>query len=397
MRKTVTNLKQYVQAFLEHAPLEQSMEKRVVLAASFLRECKALKSTLAQVHFDFNLAEVSSQVRSVQVELTQLADHLYILKGSAVFNEHQVSDPDNLYEELMQELVSLLCYVKTNFPESFNTQLKAPAGLKDVQRHALAAKREFIMKILLTGQIDDELTVIISDYLSSIDGESEYTLISWRDFGYMENFINAFSSGNINASTAPDAVFQKLVRQLYFINFNATQFYDYSRSWIDRKIGEYSTFIEQRRELLLISRYIKQFLELPDMAYSPKLPSVKQMVSNYIDEEIEYLLKTENLHAGTFHNKARNTFPFYFHVNLTTAQLMFFVRLLLETGIIITKRKADLHEFISNHVGTLRKDNLSESSIKNKQYNPSREVVRRVKHLSLSLINIIHDRYTDKV
>lgn len=391
MKKTLTNLKQYVESLLEHAPLEQNAEKRAALAVSFLAECRKLKSVLSQAYLDQDNATVSSQIRSVQIELTQLADHLYTLHDSEIFNEHDLSDTYNVYAELMEEVISSLCYLKDGFPEIFNTQLKAPAGLKNMLRQAVVEKRESITRNILSRQIDDDLTLIISRYLSSLDGEDEHLLKSWCDFDYMERFIDTLSS--IDTPGNPDTIFQSLVQQLYFINFNTTQFYDYSRGWLEKLIDGYSTFVEQRRELLLVLRHITHFLELPDLACNPKLPSVKHMVVSYINEEIDYLAKTEHLHTGTFHNKSRHAFPFYFHVNLTTEQLMFFVRLLMETGIIITKRKADLYEFISNHVGTLRKDNLSVSSIKNKQYSVSKDVIQKVKTILLKCINLANQKY----
>ncbi|EOR96282.1 hypothetical protein ADIARSV_0517 [Arcticibacter svalbardensis MN12-7] len=390
MKQTINNLHQFIHLITEQALLELPAGKQGSITIAFISECQVLKSKLSQIYFDYDQAAANAFIKSIQIELTQLADHLYGFNAAEWILDSQ-SVSKEVFKKLTHEIISLLLFLKANFSESFNTQLQAPAGLKHHMQTDIAEKREIILKFLKAGQIDDDLIDIITHYLFSIEGDPEYILSSWRDFDYLENFLNSLLV--IQGLKSSESVFLKLVRQVYFMNFNAIQFYDYSRNWLDVMIQRHDTFVEQRRELLLILRDVKQFVELPELAFNPDLPSLKQMVCTYIEEEMEYLQKTETLHEGPYHNKGRNAYPFYFHVKFTTAQLMFFTRLLVESGFIITKRKADLHEFISNHIGTLRKDNLSGHSIKNKQYTPSKEVVHKVKDFLLMLISLIHEKY----
>ena len=74
-------------------------------------------------------------------------------------------------------------------------------------------------------------------------------------------------------------------------------------------------------------------------------------------------------------------------------QFLFIFRLLIDKGIVLVKRKADLYEFIHTHVGTAKKDNLSIGNMQNNYAENNRIIAIKVKVLLQSLVKLIDEKY----
>ena len=84
---------------------------------------------------------------------------------------------------------------------------------------------------------------------------------------------------------------------------------------------------------------------------------------------------------------------FYFKITISIELFLFIFRLMIEKGIILVKRKADLFEFLHSHVGTVNKDNLSVGNMQNTFSENNRKTAIRAKALLQSLITHIDGKY----
>ncbi len=83
----------------------------------------------------------------------------------------------------------------------------------------------------------------------------------------------------------------------------------------------------------------------------------------------------------------------FFTVSITLEQLLFLFRLLIETGIVIIKRKADLYDFIHLHIGTEERKTFSRGSLRNAFASRRQATAKKVKDILTEMTRLINQKY----
>jgi hypothetical protein len=349
-------------------------------------------STVTQVLAHGNQAQASLYLLFLQTELTSLADTLYrcLEIGGEPLLASQEPSPPFWAKETLSEIRGLLEYLQQYFPHLFHFDRRAPLACRAWHAADLVARRALIFPFFQACRLEEPLFFLLREYLHCLGGSTAYTPDTWRDYRYLQGFAEEMAA-LIGKDQDTEAAYHTLMRQLFCLNFNTPAFYEYCTRKVTDLTQRHCSFREQRRELLHLLKLCRQPPERPGIGFDPGSPSIQCSVVKFIEEELDYLKQVEKLHAEPVINgKSRQAYPFYFQVSCTAAHLAFFVRLLVEAGLIITDKKADLHAFISNHIGTAKKERLSGHSLKNKSYAPTQEAARRMKaqlHLILQLLN----------
>ncbi|WP_207423763.1 hypothetical protein [Desertivirga brevis] len=238
--------------------------------------------------------------------------------------------------------------------------------------------------------LNDGLKSVLAGFLESFNSDKASTC-TYRKVFYFISFQSGLSEVINEKEGAGRTVEEAVYAFLFVRNFNSPDFYAHYVSRVEKRLEDIGIYKDQAFYLLHEIKTVKQYPYFFTENYEPESTDIKTAACNYLREELQYIKESESLGSAEFRRGDEGN-PYYFHVSMTVAQLNLFFRLMLDSGIIITKRKSQLFQFIANDIGTIRKDNLSVRSIKNKAYGPDKKTVLKVKQHLLTLLSAI-DRY----
>ncbi len=110
-------------------------------------------------------------------------------------------------------------------------------------------------------------------------------------------------------------------------------------------------------------------------------------------EEIYFLEKKHQLTMSVTMPKQENekTEPIY--TSLSVPQLAFFVKLLVDTGVVHNRNQTELLKTISKTIRTNRNEIISAESLRNKYYNVDKAATDSVKNVIINLLNQVNKQF----
>src|SRR5690606_15035311 len=114
-------------------------------------------------------------------------------------------------------------------------------------------------------------------------------------------------------------------------NFNSVKFFKYLTFEILEELETHKNDIQKINLLYKLLKNYNQKQIRNFIKYKPNLPSLKEQIISWIEEEIEYLTKKIKLDTNQFINISSNEEKTKFLTGLSVAQLSYFFGLLMET------------------------------------------------------------------
>lgn len=184
---------------------------------------------------------------------------------------------------------------------------------------------------------------------------------------------------------------KQIEKILFLYNFNSVHFWNYFCQKIDNSIKNLDSEVERLESLCWYLKSINQVTVLPGISFNPKQVPVKEIIVNWISDEISYYEKMIRLKACT-PAQLKNTLENELKIltDMSVSQLAIFIRLLVETGIIKNKNQMDVIKFYASTTQSKRTENISPESFRTKYYNIDESSREAVKHLIIHLLNHIN-------
>lgn len=215
----------------------------------------------------------------------------------------------------------------------------------------------------LESNINDNLLKLTFEPLLKIETINIKEKLTYYEFNYCSEFIltlhKQINSENNSEETIKDCLFD--------LNFNSLQFFKYLTVEV---LQELETQENNIKKIDILYRFLKNYNQKQSrnaIKYKSNLPSLKEQIIGWLEEEVEYLTKKVKLEANQ--NIANDEEKIKFLTGLSVAQLSYFFGLLMETGIIKHKNQTDVFRFISENFKTNNTEKISVDSIKVKYYN----------------------------
>ncbi|MDB5024938.1 MAG: hypothetical protein JWP78_2693 [Mucilaginibacter sp.] len=328
-------------------------------------------------------------IEHLQIEITRLSDlyHQYLQ------SQNKQSALCDLTRMLLSELNSLYVYLRENFKLFFNPRLLIPQALKDSYIPSIGKMSKKILGTMTAGGQDKELILLIQDYLFTLSRPGHHRIKTFADLDYLINFT--WSVHQLFAEHTETALSLRIFRRLIYLNFNCLPVIWFYINRIKRDYNQVDFYEEELVSAIIELRNLQQMPTKSDFGYQQEAKSLKETLCKVYEEEISCLKRLQRLQSKITYKKWSSMIftPFYFHVTFTLEQLVLFFRLLIESGVVNAEKKVALFDFISKHIGTARKEQLSFGSIKNKYNNPQYSAAKKIKTALLEMIRLINEKY----
>lgn len=335
--------------------------------------------------------EQKSIVQQLQFELTRTADSITKFEREQPQSD-QLSD---FLKFLMRGIYRIVDYLRIYFPADFNFDAKLPihyTWLEQSHREAILCNYPDVLAKL---EIEPDLYQLLEQFFSTTGNQYQASLTTWRHLQFQNVLLKELT---LLAHTERVIDMNLEILKLFVaFEFNTLQAYSYFVSYLERLVTDKMQALDQHEALIYSLKVFKQVRIEAGISYDPAAPSLKSSFIECIEAEIAYLEQKGKLYEHVIRSENETVSRFYFKVAITLAELMFLLKVSLETQFISTRFKSSIYEFVSNHIQTERADNISKKSMRNHFSNKmfSEKVVRVVRGWLLKLIDHIEHHYND--
>ena len=370
-------------------PTSPELERELMANAKKLQteiqdEIKRIKKSFGEQMFNLkNDKQVERYIQRHQSSLIRLCDSIINqLPPDNFKNKNKAAKIITLTDlrfYLYSQLEQILTYIEEYFSKYFNQEEHIPSSYR------IMGQMEFREK--LANQkwcVDCELLKIARYPIEGFINSNEN--ISFRKLIYLkELYKEVISKCSGCKEQRTDC---KLSCSLIYLNFNSFRFFSHLTSIVAQDIKTESDITKKIEKLSFHQKKLNQAQTKPNFIYKPKQESIKEKVGDWIYEELAHY---EKIHQLSLKFPDENIVELQDSFKLTTdmsvSQMAYFIRILVDTGIIRNKNQKEVIAFFANHIKTKKADKISVMSFHNKYYNIDYNTKEDMRERIIKLLN----------
>lgn len=333
--------------------------------------------------FDYRYNEI--YIQSYQLAITKLLDKLSQYQSINDTNKFDTfkKEMGQIYEFTIHELMALFSFIEHYFCRYFDQDTPLPKTYNYLLNLQFNKRQDELNKNLNTVIDDEPLSTIALEPL--LDFNQKENPLTFRQSRFVKDLEQELLK-LLETSTGQDAK-QKLLFLLLYMNYNAPVFFNYYVNYIKNSIAGIEEKEDKLEKLNWHLKVVRQVRNHPDAFYYPDLPPIKDQVSAWIMEEINYLNKIcHNTNKTTTEEFTNGIFKL--ETSLSVAQLSYLIRLLVEARVITNKNQQEIIRFFAGNCKTEKVKEISIKSVRNKYYNAEASTANYVRDLFFKLINL---------
>lgn len=369
------------------------------LVDNFLKECRLTAATEKdRISQQFNTVVfmpshdncIEMYFRQHQAALISLADKMFgYLQPKGVESIFRLSNELSVlqfYQEILLITSDLLHCIEKNFSVYFDPDL----NVTKVKRWQLITdfKRtiKLIQKELRETEVPQKLiTIICSPFEDFLQADKT---ISYRELAYLKAFQRGFYFFSARKDKMKGG--EQECQLLLFMNFNSLGFFNYF-TMLHKEIAQNIIALPDRIVYYYLQlKLINQHPMKPGLILNTGLPSIKDQLSNWIYDELQYYEKQQQLlkelpaELSTEAIKGDKV-----QTSLSVAELSLAVKLLMDTKVISHHNSTVVMRMVARSFRTERRDTISEASLRNKSYNYDSGTVDKMKEVIKGFMNMM--------
>jgi hypothetical protein len=383
------NISLYILQEIEISNLSNEHRFFLYCYHSLKNENDKIKKINKEKVFKFKSKErIEQYIHKKQYALENLAHRL--IKEINPVNSSDIYQFSNNYDKIdclkitYIYLEKLLRFIEKEYRNYLNVNIQIPYRSILVKEFEITDKLKEVKSRLLGSNFNDQLLKLAYEPLLKIATINIQEKLTYYEFNYCTEFILTLYKQITFENSSEEAIKECL----FDLNFNSTQFFDNLTDGILIELSKQENNIQKIDMLYRLLKNYNQKQTRNFIKYNENLPSIKEQIISWIEEEIEYLSKKMKLDANQFTNVANNEDKIKFLTGLSVAQLSYFFALLIETGIIKHKNQADIFRFISENFKTENTAKISTDSIKTKYYNVETTTKIAIREKIIELLNL---------
>jgi len=284
------------------------------------------------------------------------------------------------------QLNDLLNFIQHEFDMYFDWRAKLPQPTHEDAIRKLSSGQKQLTEILSTRQVQPDLVTLIDTTIQKAMQRDELRYDRQSYISEMIKEIIALFDGR--PLQDPNTETRTL---LISLNFNSVQFFEYYTRFFRSDFTADEIDLDLTEKLALHFKTINQSVHRPGKAYGVHAPTIKDQLSCWLSEEIQYVQSRGK--PRPFKKKNEDEFSgrdFKIEFDMSVSQFALLTRSFVESGVIQNKNIAELIRFLARFVKTKRSGTISPESLRIKYYdveNSTRDAVKNVLHTAIGYIN----------
>lgn len=314
---------------------------------------------------------------------------IHLWDGLPSNSDLQTPEVRHMLQLLHIKLGELLSFVEKHFSRYFDLAAKIPESYRLISAKDFSEKLPILTDALKSKGLKTSVISLMIEPLKDFV-ENEEAKISFRKLIYLKELYNEIFELTETA-TDPKEVEKLVCTTMIYMNYNSPKFLSHCAKIIKEAYQAKSTLTEQLEKLSHYLKLINQQQEKPAFSLKHSQKSLKVQLSEWVIEEIIFLERKQQLSFSFKIDKAEVALQKSFKIMTESSvpQVAYFVRILMETGLIKNHSTIEVIRFFSSHIRTSRVENISADSFRSKFYNTEQTAKDAVKDDVLKLLNHI--------
>jgi hypothetical protein len=262
----------------------------------------------------------------------------------------------------------------------FDRKEKVPIYHYLIVQNALKGQLQVLeASVVQQEAVDLHLKEVLLNQLTSILNDS-HPAMTYVEIRCIEELLSELLSVMENGTT------DKIRELLYYMNYNEEGFVAYEFQRL-RQLTAHLDGPKQKAALLrLEQKKINQWLVKMDCFFSAIMPSLKEQVNSWINEEVKFY---ESGYSSQVAETSGSAIVGKIQTSLSVAKLAVIVRLLVVDKIIINRTIAPMLRVVAKLFTTLHRDEISFVSLEAKYHAPEKATVAAVRDMLFKWIKIL--------
>jgi hypothetical protein len=363
-----------------------------------------LKNELKDIEGILIEQEYSDSSRIAQIDLQTHFGQIYTAWEEAIFSNIPKSSlvryfhyhldvitniSNNLYSfpktekdtVLQNELLGLIDHLRTYYSSYFNEEAIAPVTFHQRLVSRLTGDIYAIQKTLKSINLDTSLISCLFKWFSVMSENSGEVKFTFRSLHYFECIIHQLGSFDYDSDNAEISLVSLLIRS----NFNNLSFFVYYQDTIRNALGDFRDTHDRLNYLVEQKLEAVSSPEVKNVAYDPSWPSIKNMIGNWLMEEI--LITEKSLSKGI--EVVAPKIP----LEMSVAHLSCLIRLLYEESVFATQNLQFIFKCFAGHYQSKRQAIISPGSLSKEFYSIDQHTAARVRDLLQRMVQRINRNF----
>lgn len=327
--------------------------------------------------------QIERYIQQHQSALIRLSNLLIKQISPSQFKKYsqvqKINSITELYFYFYSELEKLLSYIENYFSKYFNQNEKIPTS------YQIIGQLEFREKLKKIESYNTCLLLNIATH-PIYEFVEQNKPISFQKLIYLKELIKEIQCSCSNCKEVREDC--KLSCSLIYLNFNSYIYFTHLTKIIKSDLKKEEQLTKQIEKLSFHLKKLNQVQTKPNISFKVKQASIKQQVGNWILEEMAHLEKVYQL---TLKFPKANIDDLIGQFKLSTgfsvAQMAYFLRILVDTGIILNKNHKEVITFFADHLQTKKTETISSDSLRSKYYNVEDTTKDFVREKVIELLN----------
>jgi len=322
-------------------------------------------------------------IKLYQTSLISYLDRLYCTQSLCLQNSQKESC---IKRESIQILTDLLRFIRYQFPDAFNNQMPIPYAIQQAQKEKLKEGLDNIYNNIKHKSPNNLLiatvTHPITDFLAT--KKKSYTFYHLK---YLQSLMEKLLELSQHPHTNRE--FNRLIcNSALEHNLNSKTCFDYFVAFISKEYRLKESKMNQLKRLVYYKKCVEQVFVTPNTSYDPSQKKLKSALSKWLNREIEFIKKSCHINERNELEQPINvkTAP-KVTTTMSVPQLAYFIRQMIDTGLILTSNKSETIRFVCAHFSTLNTKNISETSFIAKFNKPNTSSIVETKNNIIKLLN----------
>ena len=380
MKYELKNMEMIIENFIRFMT-QQSDNTEPLNKQLTLQQIKSEATIVRQAFIDtvFSLKkdkQIERYIQQHQHSLIRLSDRLMKkvrpIEFKKIENAFRLKDAQEVNYRLYVVLEELLSFIESYFSKYFNQDEHIPT------KYRVIAQCDFKRKVLeIESWPSCKLKTIATDPLKNFLTNNRPVTFRYLIFlKELEKEIRHQCQKCNKPCTSCN-----LNRGLVYLNYNNFEFINFGIQQITKDYQEAEDITGQIERLSLQLKKINQIHTKPNIAYKDNYTSAKDQLTEWVIEELAHLEKIYQLKLK-FPEQTLEEINAQFKIttDLSVSQVAFFVRLLVDTGLILNKNHTEIISFFAKNISTKKAANISQESFRSKYYRvdeSTREFIRQ--------------------
>ncbi len=355
-------------------------DEKIKIRAALIEEVFSLKKERA----------VELLIQRYQSALINLADEMmHAINITKTFQPQLAQESlsiNGVYQHILICLEDLLIFIEKHFSRYFNVDERIPESYKLLKQAEFRQQLKVLTKQYKLSGIDESLKELIFQPFHIFIKANNLQKFTYRDLLYLKVLFKELSQAEIPSLKTGGK--KALMNLLLYLNFNNYFFINYYINFISKEIGEADSTTQQIEQLAWWLKTISQLQTHALIAYKTKVSSVKEQLTGWLIDEMEFLEKKRQLAITA--PLQLNTSPkphFSLMTSFSVKQVALLIRLLFDTGLIKSENQTEMLTQIAGVLKTERKENISAQNLRAKYYDIDEPTKGILKDCLITMVN----------